>query len=200
MIVQEINLYQDRFKEKKIWLSASQLLLLGLVVAAILAFSSYWYDQQYQQAKGKNDDFIASKQQATQVQKRQQEKLAQLLANNQINSQIAKISTDISVRKRIIDFVSNNQFGDGKGFADQLSGLSDITVNNVWLNEISMAEDYMKLSGSALRAEKIPEYFNLFKQRQLFKGRVFDVFELDRGKERDWKVDFLIASRVASDE
>ena len=96
--------------------------------------------------------------------------------------------------------MSNNQFGSGDGFSGYLSGLAEINVNNVWLNEISLAENYIKLSGSALKAERIPEYFNLFKQRQLFKGKGFDIFKIDRAQKQDWKVDFLIASEDVINE
>jgi len=34
----------------------------------------------------------------------------------------------------------------------------------------------------------------------LFNGNEFEIFELNRVQEQGWKVDFLIASRVSSDE
>lgn len=200
MIVQEINLYQDRFKEKKIWLPASHLFLLCGLMALILGFSSDWYHSQYRQAEQLNRIYQQKKEQSTRLLEAQQKKLHELLENNQVDRKISKISTDIAVRKRIINFVTNNQFGSGKGFSSHLSNLSEINVSDVWLNEISLAEDYLKLSGSSLKAEKIPEYFNLFRQRQLFDGQVFEIFQLDRVQDQDWKVDFLIASRAATDE
>lgn len=200
MILQEINLYQERFKEKKIWLSAQQLsILIGLSIV-ILAFSSYWYNNQYQLAEQLKESYIIEKDQKTQQLAMQRQKLESLLGNNQIDKEITKVSADISVRKKIIDFVENNQFGSGEGFSVNLSSLSEININNIWLNEISLSTDYIKLSGSALKAERVPEYFNLFRQQQLFNGRVFEVFELDRSQDQNWKVDFLIASREASNE
>ena len=198
MIVQEINLYQERFREKKIILSASHSLMLLGVVVVFLAFSSYWYQQQFQLAELQNKDYLSQKQQSTQQLEALRKKLQGLLANNPFDREIDAISNDIAVRNRIINFVGSNQFGSGEGFSSNLTALSEISVSNVWLSEISLAGDYMKLSGSAIQAENIPEYFNQFRQRQLFNGQVFDVFELERLKEQDWKVDFLIASRVVA--
>ncbi len=200
MIVQEINLYQDRFKEKKILLSSLHLLVLSGLLLLFLVFSSYWYNRQLQLVEDQNNDLQSNREQATRALEEQRNKLNILLADTRIDDQISKISMDISIRKRIFSFVSTNEFGSGKGFSSQLNALAEIQVNNVWLNEISLAEDDIKLTGSALQAEKIPEYFNLFRQRQLFYGKVFEDFELNRKNQQDWKVDFLIASQATLNE
>lgn len=200
MIIQEINLYQDRFKEKKILLSALHLLLLSGLLIVILAVSSYWYKSQFRQAESYNKNLLNDKQQSTQVLDTHKNKLQKILADNRIDSELSKLSLDIAARKKIINFVSNNQLGSGEGFYSHLHGLSEINIKNVWLNEISLAENYLKLSGSALKAAKIPEYFSLFQQRELFNGNQFEVFQLDRVQKEDWKVDFMIASRVAGNE
>ena len=200
MIVQEINLYQDRFKEKRIWLSVSHLLFLMGLTAVILLFSSYWYDNQFKIAEQQHSASSQTKEQANRSLEAQQKKLQSILSSNQIDIEISKVSTDITVRKRIISFVEDNQFGSGKGFSSNLDGLTEIKINDIWLNEISLAEGFMQLSGSALKAETIPEYFNLFRQKRLFNGKVFEVFELNRVQDQGWKVDFLIASRDSADE
>ncbi|MBT3206171.1 MAG: hypothetical protein HOM14_05445 [Gammaproteobacteria bacterium] len=200
MIVQEINLYQDRFKEKRIWLSVFHLLFLMGLTAVILLFSSYWYDNQYKIAEQQHSASLQTKEQADRSLKTQQKKLQLILSNNHIDIEISKVSTDIAARKRIISFVESHQFGSGKGFSSNLDGLTEIKISDIWLNEISLAKDFMQLSGSALKAETIPEYFNLFRQKRLFNGNEFEIFELNRVQEQGWKVDFLIASRVSSDE
>ena len=59
MIVQQINLYQDRFRQKRVILSAVDMLVILLVVVGLLLASSYWYqlqlsDAQQQQQSGTN--------------------------------------------------------------------------------------------------------------------------------------------------
>lgn len=200
MINQEINLYQDRFKEKKIWLSANHFgFLLGLILVLLLA-SSYWYNNQLERVKLQHQNLLSSKENITRVVKAQQQELNSLLANSKLDDEIAAISSKISARKRIIQFVSTNQLGPAKGFSSALKGLSEISVKNVWLNEITLEEDNIRLAGSALQAEKIPEYFHLFQQHTLFEGKLFENFELNRKTGEDWKIDFLIASRTDLNE
>ena len=75
-----------------------------------------------------------------------------------------------------------------------------LSVDRIWLSEISLGNEYVRLSGSALKAENVPQYFNRLQERELFEGRVFELFEVDRTRTADWKVDFVIASRVNSDD
>ncbi len=200
MIIQEINLYQDRFKEKKLLLSAQHSLILFAVVILVLMVSSYFYAGMTEQEQLRLDQNTRQKIQSNQRLEELKKQLQKLLANDQFDKKITQVSKDIKVRKRMIDFVDNNQFGSGEGFSEELGVLAELPSKNLWLNQISLASNYIKLSGSALNAQSVPEYFNRFQSRDLFEGHVFDVFELGREAQRDWKVDFVIASRVLSDE
>ncbi len=200
MIIQEINLYQDRFKEKKLLLSAQHSLILFAVVILVLMVSSYFYAGMTEQEQLRLDQNTRQKIQSNQRLEELKKQLQKLLANDQFDKKITQVSKDIKVRKRMIDFVDNNQFGSGEGFSEELGVLAELPSKNLWLNQISLASNYIKLSGSALNAQSVPEYFNQFQSRDLFEGHVFDVFELGREAQRDWKVDFVIASRVLSDE
>ena len=200
MMLQEINLYQDRFREKKILLSAVQMLILCAVFLVLLGISSYWYSDQLSQLEQAGKVLTEDKERLSQQLALQSKKLESLLANSKLDNDITKISTDIAVRKRIINFIENNQFGSGVGFSARLRSLGEVNVSDVWLTEILLSEKSVKLSGSALKAESIPEYFNLFRQHDLFSGQLFETFEIDRKKEQDWKVDFLIASMAGDNE
>lgn len=200
MIVQQINLYQDRFKPKKLILSAFQMAVITGLLSFALLTGSFWFEDQMDRTERQNQHLLAQKQQQTQTLDQLRKKLETLLADNRIDQQITDVSRNITVLKHMIDYVENNQFGSGKGFSENLQALSGFHIADVWLNEISLSENDMTLSGSALRAENVPEYFTQFRKRDLFAGRMFDVFELDRKKERDWKVDFIIASRAVVDE
>ena len=196
MIVQQINLYQDRFRQKRVILSAIDMLVILAVAVALLLLSSYWYQLQLTDARQQQQSLTSQKQQVTASLDQTRKVLAERLADDSIEIQVNKVSREITIRKRLIDMVANNQFGSGQGFSSNLSELSRFRVNDVWLNEISMSDRDIKISGSALKAENVPEYFDQFQQRALFSGHVFEIFELNRDDKRDWKVDFLISSRA----
>lgn len=194
MLNQKINLYQARFKKKKIVLSVFQMAAIGIVLFSVLGAGSYMYRSQLNLSHSESLNAQEQKQRLNEKLQALRLKLDALLAKNEVDDEIIKVSKDIAVRKQMIEFVDNNQFGSGRGFSGNLGELSEFNIRDVWLNEIILAENFMKLSGSALKAEKVPEYFSLLRSRELFKGQVFDVFHVDRKKSRDWKVDFVIAS------
>lgn len=200
MLNQKINLYQLRFREKRIILSAMQMMVASLTFFIVLAVTSVWYNGEYEQSTVKNQLALQQKQQLTEKSRRLRLKLDNLLANNEFEDEITKVSRDIAVRQRMIEFVSHNQFGSGQGFSANLGELSVFSIKDVWLNKIILSDGFMKLSGSALNAENVPEYFNSLRSRKLFQGQNFDVFQVDRPQARSWKVDFVIASSVEHNE
>ncbi len=52
----------------------------------------------------------------------------------------------------------------------------------------------MQIKGSALDATEIPLYFARFSEQVVFQGNHFDLFQLQRDEDADWKVDFEIAT------
>lgn len=197
---QRINLYQDRFKDIQPFMSARHGLITVAATVVMLLISSIWYELKRSDAQQLHELSVAQKEQATQQLASLRKELQARLADTAIEQQLRKVSNDISVRQRMIDFVSNNQFGSGRGFSLHLLEMASMDFKDVWLNEISLREDFVRLSGSALKAEMVPQYFSEIQEREMFEGRVFDVFEVDRASTTDWKVDFVIASRAQGHE
>ena len=200
MTVQQVNLYQDRFKLTRVWLSARYMLVLAFVLLLLLAGASYWYQQTFDAQQRLHQDLTQQQQQANTDLLAVRDRLEKLLADKRLEQQIFKVSDAISARKRLIRFVEENRFGDGEGFSGYLTSLAEIDAKDVWLNDIALSPSGLRLAGSALKAESIPQYFSLIRERRLFSGRRFEVFEVNRSEGRDWKIDFLIASRVNDDE
>jgi hypothetical protein len=200
MIRQEINLYQERFHEKLLLVSArNSLFFLGFVMISLIV-ASLMLRSNLSGLEQHNEQLQSQRDAANQRLGALQDELNRLLADDRVDRALAEINREIRARQRMIDFVETNQFGSGKGFSSVLTALSEIKAKDLWLSEIRLAGSYFKLSGSTLDEQAIPQYFNQFRQRELFAGRVFDVFELGRSEEQDWKIDFVIASRAINHE
>ena len=194
MIVQQINLYQERFKEKKLWISAAQVaatllivLAAGLIWSVVLNFKLGQAEQQNLALKADRDS-VAVEVAAVNAE------LAALLEDKRLDQQIESTARQISARKRVLKFVEANRFGSGEGFSDYLVALSNLHVDDIWLNRIRFAENFVQLKGSALSATQVPGYFDRFGEEQIFQGNRFDLFQLSRARDSDWKVDFEIAT------
>lgn len=173
--------------------------LLAILIVAIALLSTL-FQVELDHAKQQNLAIKANQEKITEALNAANAKLSRLLADNRIEQKIADLSMEISARKKVLSFVDANQFGSGEGFSDYLVSLSNLQVNNVWLNEIAFSENYVRLRGSALNADLVPEYFNRFSGESSFQGNRFHIFQLDRKEESAWKVDFEIATEEKVDE
>jgi len=172
VIQQQINLYDERFKEKKLLFSATQVASILLVLLLGMGGWSYKIQTSLAQAKQENLMVKASRQKLINELNMASAELTRLLADSRIDEKISSVSKAVNARKKILVFVGANQFGSGQGFSSYLAALSELHVDDVWLDEISLAENYVKIRGSALNAELVPEYAGLA-NRQFF--RVVDL-------------------------
>lgn len=200
MITQQVNLYQDQFHEKKIPFSAQQIIFLLVVILLGGAYGSYFIQTSLNFAWQDNYLIKQSQNKITVELNAAHAELAKLLADKRMDQEIAGLSREVSARKKVLAFVSANQFGSGQGFSSYLLALSKLHVENVWLNEISLADNFLKIRGSALSADLVPLYFGQFSQEPVFQGNRFNIFQLDRDESTDWKVDFEIATDETLDE
>lgn len=200
MIEQQINLYQDRFRDKKRLVSAGQLAsLVAIVVIGMVAYSLF-IQMKFDEAKTYNLTLKDRQQNMAEELTSANAELSKLLADNRMDERIAGVSREISARRKVLNFVDSNRFGSGEGFSSYLVSLSNLHTDNVWLDEIMLAENYVRIHGSALDAELVPAYFDRFSEESVFEGNRFDVFKLERDENTDWKVDFEIATREALGE
>jgi hypothetical protein len=200
VINQQVNLYQDRFHDKKLLFSAQQVISLLVVLLLGGAYGSFFLQDNLDLARLDNYTIKESQNKITAELNAAHAELATLLADKRMDTEIAGLLREVSVRKKVLAFVSANQFGSGQGFSSYLLALSNLHVENVWLNEISLADNFLKIRGSALSADLVPQYFGRFSQESVFLGNRFNVFQLDRNEDTDWKVDFEIATEESLDE
>lgn len=200
MIHQQVNLYQDRFREKKLWVSARQSAAMLLSLLLLAAGWSYWLQVQLEAEQGLHQRLLAEQQGVNAELVAINAELAELLKDNRLDLELQAMGRQISARKNVLNFVEDNRFGSGHGFSAYLVALAQLDVEEIWLDEIRLADNFMRIRGSSLDADKIPVYFDRFSGESIFQGNRFNLFEIRRPPENDWKLDFEIATSGPSDE
>lgn len=195
MIEQQINLYQDRFHDKRLWISAAQVSGFMLLLLIGIAAWSYLLDRELDDERRNGVNLKAQQNQLAAELAVVNAELAKLLEDSQLDRDIELTARQVSARQKVLRFVDANQFGSGRGFSEYLLALSNLHVDEVWLNRIHLAEDFMRINGSSLQAEQIPGYFDRFSEEAVFAGNRFHLFEINRAAQTDWKIDFEIATR-----
>ena len=194
VIVQQINLYQDRFREKRLWISAAQVAAAILVVIAAAAIWSFLLHTEFEQLRGSNLAIKADRDRIAADLAIANADLARLLEDKRLDREIETTTSRILARKKVLNFVDANRFGSGQGFSSYLVALSHLQVDDIWLNQIRFADNFVQIKGSALDATVVPGYFDSFSDENVFQGNRFDLFQLSRASDSDWKVDFEIAT------
>lgn len=194
VIVQQVNLYQDRFRAKLLWISALQVAAALLLVIAAGSIWSFLLHTEFEQARRSNLEIKVERDRLTAELAVANADLAKLLEDHRLDREIETTARQISARKKVLKFVDANRFGSGEGFSDYLVALSHLHVDDIWLNQIRFAEDFVQIKGSALNAAEVPGYFDRFSDENIFEGNRFDLFQLSRASDSVWKVDFEIAT------
>jgi hypothetical protein len=200
VINQQINLYHDRFQEKLVWVSAAQVAATLLLVVAVAAIWSFLLNSQLQQAEQRSQIIKADRESMTTELTAANDEIARLLKDNRLDQEIENTARQVSGRKKVLNFVDANRFGSGEGFSGYLVALSNLHVDEIWLSQIHLAENFVQIKGSSLSAEQIPGYFGRFSDEEVFQGSHFDLFQLSRAEGSDWKVDFEIATSGSLNE
>ncbi len=192
---QQINLYQERFHPRRIWLSANQVAAAALLLLVVGAAWSLLLAYRLDAASERRLAIEADRARLSAELAVANGELARLLGDDRIDRQIENAARQISARKKILNFVSDNRFGSGQGFSRYLVALSRLHVDDIWLSRIRFGQDFVEIRGSALDAERVPAYFDRFREEPVFVGNRFDLFRVSRDREHEWKVDFEIATR-----
>ncbi len=192
---QQINLYQERFHPRRMWLSANQVAAAALLLLVVGAAWSLLLAYRLDAASERRLAIEADRARLSAELAVANGELARLLGDDRIDRQIENAARQISARKKILNFVSDNRFGSGQGFSRYLVALSRLHVDDIWLSRIRFGQDFVEIRGSALDAERVPAYFDRFREEPVFVGNRFDLFRVSRDREHEWKVDFEIATR-----
>ena len=199
MIEQQINLYQERFRDKRLMVSAAQTATALLLLLVFVAGASFLLQSELRQAERRSQAIKMDRDRMTAELSAANAELTALLEDTRLDGQIESTSRQISARKKVLSFVDANRFGSGQGFSGYLVALSNLHVDDLWLSRIRFAENYMRLEGSSLDAGRVPAYFDSFSEQDVFQGNRFDLFRLSRDPNFEWKIDFEIATSEAAD-
>ncbi len=199
MINQQINLYHDRFHQKRQYLTAVQTALMVLVVVIVMA--SYGVHLKLEMNRVTSENLALKQQQKDIAENLAQAnaELKRLLADTRFDEQISEVSREIRARIKVIEFVDADRPGSNQGFSSYLVSLSNLHIDNLWLNEIKLAHNFLRIQGSSLSEELVPAYFDQFSHDGAFAGNRFELFRLQRDEATAWKVDFEIASEEPLD-
>jgi len=197
--MQQINLYTDDFKPKKVVLPLEQLILIPIIVLVLLAGVTVWLqaglgdtEKKLGKLEQKNDS-MQSRLQSLEEKAKKQRKDDGLVAANR------RLSKTLKARQQMMDMLDTVVVKDDEGFSSLLLSLARQNIDDLWLKKIYVgaAGKDMRLEGTTLKANTVPEYLQKLRKEPSFIGRSFTLFELDKHPDNSAQLNFSLRSEIS---
>ncbi len=193
---QQINLFQDILLDKPQPLQSRQAGLIVLIVLLVLGgFALFGYRQARSaagQAAELRQQFAAASARVEELERQYPEPQKDPL----LEEKIRRLEQEVGGRKQALGYLSSRDGGGNRKLLGMLEGLARHPLPGVWLNRIRLGRqgEDIGLDGSAVNAEKIPDYLSLLAEQEVFEGKVFARLHLSRVEKRAGQVDFMLES------
>jgi len=196
--MQQINLYTDDFRPKKVVLSLEQILLLPLITIVVLALLTYWLHLNLEQTK-KDISEQESKKTSLQVRVDKLEARARLqIKDESLVAANNRLSETLGARQKMVGMLDTVVVKDDEGFSNILISLARQKITGLWIKEIhiGVSGKEMTLKGTTSNASAVPGYLQNLRKEASFVGRSFTLFELGQDAENHNLVDFTLRSEL----
>ena len=207
---QQINLYQDILIDKPKPLQSLQAGAILLVVACCLgllfAYSSYKANTLVAQGNELRHNNALASAQLAELNKRYPEPKKSVLLEEKVH----RLEREIKNSRITMKFFGENDDTSNGAILESLEGLARHPFAGLWLRRIRLyaggAE--VQLSGSAVQADRVPDYLTLLGEENIFGGKLFSRLKIQLLDEKDadkrtdtngW-VDFVLESALEKDQ
>ena len=202
MSLQQVNLYQDELKAKKISYSSSLLLQLCsvLVVFFIVVISFRYYQLQQGQTllveQQKKQKMVMAELQKIQTE------LAGRKKDNSLIKTIKHKTKELANKQKVIGILSQDEFGNTKGFVEHISGLARQRLDGIWLTQIRIASGGadVALYGSMSKAALLPKYLQRLSAEKAFSGTEFESLLMARQEKKKQWLNFSLQNKKTDAE
>jgi len=193
-VVQQVNLYQPIFRKEHVAFSVNMLMLV-ILAASLCMIGIYgyawWQNQQIQKllttVEARNDHLV---QRAGGVDGQ----LAEPGTDQELERKIRLLGDQQKNRKNLLDKLSSQTGGNHVGFSDYLQGLGRQVLPGMWFRDIKVSGGgaLLKLEGSVLQPELVPQLLKKLHDEPAFTGKAFRVVRLNRQDEGTGEIRFLL--------
>jgi len=199
--LQQVNLYQDELKTQKLNYSALMLLQLSIILVVVFsAAAGFRYFQLQQHQSG-----LVEKQQKQKIAMADLQKLQAELSLRKKDITLAKRITaktkELANKQKVLGILSQDEFGNTKGFIEHISGLARQRIEGLWLTQIRIAGGGtdVALHGTTSKPALLPKYLQRLSAEKAFAGTEFQSLLMQRqDKKKQW-LNFSLQNKKTSE-
>lgn len=178
--MQQVNLFTDEFRPRRVLLTLDQIVLLGGVVVLILLGVNFFADS----ALASRQTELAAKQKKldtiTQQVERMQQRANELVLDESLVSANARLAVRLRARTDLLDMLGSVVVQPNNDFSNTLVALARQRSEGLWLTRITLngSGQGMTLEGKTEQGAWVPEYLQKLRDESAFVGRTFTEFNL----------------------
>ena len=193
---QQINLFQNELIDKPEPFQSRQ---VGMILAAVVIFLGLVGIYSYWQANSMQLEVVDLRQQQQLVSARVvtlEKQYPKREPSVLLQEKIKRLEQELQGQRKALDYFSKQDQKSNETMLASLEGLARYPQQGIWLRQISLLRSgqQVRLKGSALKPEQVPEYLHLLGEKNIFGGQVFARLKLSRLKEQGGQVDFELDS------
>ena len=179
---QQINLYEERLRPNREWLTGRR---LALAVVLVLAAFAVWgvverraADDAAAQLAGLQGELTASQQKLTALGKA----LAERKVSAALKAEIDGARAQLASHKAVMALLDAGQLGNQTGFSAVMRGFSHLASNDLWLTGFTVAAGghEIEIRGRLIEAGALSAYVQRLANEPAFKGMRFAALDLQR--------------------
>jgi hypothetical protein len=207
---QQINLYQDILIDKPKPLQSRQagaiLLVVMCCLGLLFAYSSYKANALAAQMSALRHNNDLASIQLAKLQKHYPEPKKSVL----LEEKVRRLEREIKNSRTTLKLFGENDDTSNAAILESLEGLARHPFAGLWLHRIRLYAGgvEVQLSGSAVRADRVPDYLALLGEENIFGGKLFSRLKVQLLNEKDadkrtgtnGRVDFLLESALEQDQ
>lgn len=207
---QQINLYQDILIDKPEPLQSRQVGAIMLVIVCCLgllvAYSSYRANELAARVKELRHDNARASAQLAALQEQYPKPQKSVLLEEKVH----RLERDIENSRSTLEFFDKNDHTSNARILESLEGLARHPFAGLWLRRIRLYDGgtEVQLSGSAVQADRVPDYLALLGEQNIFGGKLFSRLKVqrlhednaDREDDTHGRVDFVLESASGKEE
>lgn len=197
-MMQQVNLYPESLRPKKEWLT----IVNGIWLAAAILFGvgtmvgwSYWEMHRLQVS-------IAGLQGEIATFSKKIEEYDGILASRSpdplLLEEEKKLKKLVENKTKLLNQIDELPLGSTMGFARQIEALGEASLSGLWLTHIEIRKggEAVSLQGKTTKAEFIPAYLKQLKQSEVFVGKGFQLFAVNKDKKQKNILNFRLQAEV----
>jgi len=192
--LQQINLYQPRFrKQEKVFAASSMLVVF---IAAMLVLGGI-----YGYAKWNVYSLAAENQRMQQQQKKEIARLQSLTVkypvkkkSRLVTQQLKDLQEEHKAKQFLVKTLSGRSIGNSDGFSSYFEGVARQHLPGMWVKrlELDNGGDIVGIYGSTLKPELVPQFVQALSDEDSFVGSKFQIFSMQRDEKNAASVNFSL--------